>query len=79
MCYGKIVDFAANQLSPMHTHVIKAEDIINRDGAAWWWSCLALMLRADLPKIRAARSCDGLAAILPQEKPALRPASPHAW
>lgn len=34
MCYAeKLLISRQNQLSPMHTHVIKAEDIINRGGA----------------------------------------------
>ncbi|MEY1555958.1 D-lyxose/D-mannose family sugar isomerase [Yoonia sp. R2331] len=34
MCYAeKLLISKENQLSPMHTHVIKAEDIINRGGA----------------------------------------------
>ena len=34
MCYAeKLLISRENQLSPMHTHVIKAEDIINRGGA----------------------------------------------
>ncbi len=34
MCYAeKLLISRKNQLSPMHTHVIKAEDIINRGGA----------------------------------------------
>ena len=35
MCYAeKLLISKQDQLSPMHTHVIKAEDIINRGGAA---------------------------------------------
>lgn len=34
MCYAeKLLISRRDQLSPMHTHVIKAEDIINRGGA----------------------------------------------
>jgi len=34
MCYAeKLLISKQDQLSPMHTHVIKAEDIINRGGA----------------------------------------------
>ncbi|WP_373353750.1 D-lyxose/D-mannose family sugar isomerase [Pseudoroseicyclus sp. CXY001] len=34
MCYAeKLLISKENQLSPMHTHVLKAEDIINRGGA----------------------------------------------
>ena len=34
MCYAeKLLISRENQLSPMHTHVLKAEDIINRGGA----------------------------------------------
>lgn len=34
MCYAeKLLISRENQISPMHTHVIKAEDIINRGGA----------------------------------------------
>jgi D-lyxose ketol-isomerase len=34
MCYAeKLLISRQNQLSPMHTHVVKAEDIINRGGA----------------------------------------------
>ncbi|KAA9007896.1 D-lyxose/D-mannose family sugar isomerase [Histidinibacterium aquaticum] len=35
MCYAeKLLISRQDQLSPMHTHVVKAEDIINRGGAA---------------------------------------------
>ncbi len=35
MCYAeKLLISRRDQLSPMHTHVIKAEDIINRGGAS---------------------------------------------
>ena len=34
MCYGeKLLIARQDQLTPTHTHVIKAEDIINRGGA----------------------------------------------
>lgn len=34
MCYGeKLLISKQDQMSPMHTHVTKAEDIINRGGA----------------------------------------------
>lgn len=34
ICYAeKLLISRQDQLSPMHTHVIKAEDIINRGGA----------------------------------------------
>ena len=34
MCYAeKLLISRADQLSPMHTHIVKAEDIINRGGA----------------------------------------------
>ena len=54
MCYAeKLLISRQDQLSPMHTHVIKAEDIINRGGRRWWSSSMAARVPATSPRTRA--------------------------
>jgi D-lyxose ketol-isomerase len=67
MCYAeKLLISRQDQLSPMHTHVIKAEDIINRGGAT-----LALKLHASAPDgsldetAPVTVACDGVPRTLP--------------
>ncbi len=90
MCYAeKLLISKRDQLSPMHTHVIKAEDIINRGGAP-----LAVELcgsdaagRHD-PKAGGMVRCDGIARaykggevikLLPGESVTLMPGDWHAF
>jgi D-lyxose ketol-isomerase len=76
MCYAeKLLISKQDQLSPMHTHVIKAEDIINRGGAT-----LVVELCGSDDQGRCARDrggrvrCDGIdRAFGPGEKLRLKP------
>ncbi len=76
MCYAeKLLISRQDQISPMHTHMIKAEDIINRGGAT-----LMVELYGSDDQGRFARDrggvvrCDGIArAYGPGEKLALAP------
>lgn len=76
MCYAeKLLISRQDQLSPMHTHVIKAEDIINRGGAD-----LVIELYGSDDQGRYAEDrggmvyCDGIArAYAPGEKLVLKP------
>ncbi|MDO9640432.1 MAG: D-lyxose/D-mannose family sugar isomerase [Pseudotabrizicola sp.] len=76
MCYAeKLLISRQDQLSPMHTHVIKAEDIINRGGAT-----LVVELYGSDDQGRFARDrggvvrCDGLdRAYAPGDKLKLAP------
>lgn len=76
MCYAeKLLISRKDQLSPMHTHVIKAEDIINRGGAD-----LVIELYGSDDQGRYAEDrggmvyCDGIArAYAPGEKLVLKP------
>lgn len=90
LCYAeKLLISRQDQLSPMHTHVLKAEDIINRGGAT-----LALKLHASAPDgsldpdatVRVA--CDGIVRTLrggdvlrlaPGESVTLLPGDWHAF
>lgn len=55
MCYAeKLLISRQDQLSPMHTHVIKAEDIINRGGAS-----LVVELFGSDERGRFAEDCGG--------------------
>ncbi len=90
MCYAeKLLISKRDQLSPMHTHVIKAEDIINRGGAP-----LAVELcGSDAsggcdPKAGGMVRCDGIARaykggeiirLLPGESVTLMPGDWHAF
>ena len=67
MCYAeKIMIARAGQLSPMHRHVIKAEDIINRGGATLALELFASDEKGD-PDVDAEVRvfCDGIARTLP--------------
>ncbi|RED18087.1 D-lyxose/D-mannose family sugar isomerase [Pontivivens insulae] len=76
MCYAeKLLISREEQLSPMHTHVVKAEDIINRGGAT-----LVVELYGSDPDGRFAEDqggtvlCDGIARTFkPGEKLRLAP------
>lgn len=76
MCYAeKLLISRQDQLSPMHTHVLKAEDIINRGGAT-----LVVELYGSDPQGRFAADrggvvyCDGIRrAYAPGEKLRLAP------
>ena len=90
MCYAeKLLISRQDQLSPMHTHVIKAEDIINRGGAT-----LALKLHGATPDggpdpvAPVTVACDGVARTLaggevlrlaPGESVTLMPGDWHAF
>ena len=74
MCYAeKLLISRRDQLSPMHTHVIKAEDIINRGGATLVVELYGSDDRGGFAPDRGAQvMCDGLARSFgPGEK--LRP------
>lgn len=76
MCYAeKLLISQQDQLSPMHTHIIKAEDIINRGGAD-----LVIELYGSDDQGRYAEDrggvvyCDGIArAYAPGDKLVLKP------
>lgn len=76
MCYAeKLLISRQDQLSPMHTHVIKAEDIINRGGATL---VVELYGSDDQGRFAADRGgrvrCDGIdRAFAPGEKLCLAP------
>lgn len=90
MCYAeKLLISRRDQLSPMHTHVLKAEDIINRGGAT-----LAVRLYGSddaggfAPDRGGRVMCDGIArafapgevlALRPGESVTLRPGDWHAF
>jgi D-lyxose ketol-isomerase len=76
MCYAeKLLISRQDQLSPMHTHILKAEDIINRGGAVL---VVELYGSDDTGGFAADRGgmvrCDGIARpFAPGEKLRLRP------
>jgi hypothetical protein len=90
MCYAeKLLISRQDQISPMHTHVVKAEDIINRGGAT-----LAVELHGsdDAGRFAGDRGgtvfCDGLArdyspgevlTLAPGESVTLMPGDWHAF
>ncbi|MEO1548822.1 MAG: D-lyxose/D-mannose family sugar isomerase [Pseudomonadota bacterium] len=90
MCYAeKLLISQQDQLSPMHTHVLKAEDIINRGGAT-----LVVELYGSTPQGAFAEDrggtvwCDGLRRdyaageklrLAPGESVTLRPGDWHAF
>ena len=90
MCYAeKLLISRRDQLSPMHTHVIKAEDIINRGGATL---VVELYGSDDRGRFAADRGgtvrCDGLRRdfapgeklrLAPGESVTLRPGDWHAF
>lgn len=90
MCYAeKLLISRRDQLAPMHTHRIKAEDIINRGGATL---CVELFASAPDGSLDDAASgevrCDGLARrfgagevirLAPGESVTLMPGDWHAF
>jgi D-lyxose ketol-isomerase len=90
MCYAeKLLISRQDQISPMHTHVIKAEDIINRGGATL---VIELFGSDDAGGFAADRggsvSCDGLVRpfrpgerlrLAPGESVTLMPGDWHAF
>ncbi len=90
MCYAeKLLISKRDQLSPMHTHVIKAEDIINRGGA----TLVVELFGSDetgafAPDRGGAVMCDGLLRpyqpgeklrLAPGQSVTLRPGDWHAF
>lgn len=76
MCYAeKLLISRRDQLSPMHTHALKAEDIINRGGATLVVELYGSDDQGDFAPDRGVRVfCDGLAQDLgPGEKLRLEP------
>lgn len=67
MCYAeKIMISRQNQVSPMHRHVVKAEDIINRGGATLAIEMFASdALGALDPTAEVVVACDGVERRLP--------------
>jgi hypothetical protein len=90
MCYAeKLLICKQDQLSPMHTHALKAEDIINRGGATL---LVELFGSGDDGRFAADRGgmvmCDGIAIeyapgqkmqLRPGESVTLRPGDWHAF
>ncbi len=90
MCYAeKLLISRQDQLSPMHTHVIKAEDIINRGGATL---VIELFGSDDQGRFAADRGgvvmCDGIRTpygpghklkLAPGESVTLMPGDWHAF
>ena len=90
MCYAeKLLISKQDQLSPMHTHVIKAEDIINRGGATLVVELYGSDDAGGFAGDRGGRVfCDGLARdfapgeklkLAPGESVTLRPGDWHAF
>lgn len=76
MCYAeKLLISRQDQLSPMHTHVIKAEDIINRGGATLVVELYGSDDHGDFAADRGGRvRCDGIDRVFaPGEKLRLAP------
>ena len=76
MCYAeKLLISRQDQLSPMHTHVIKAEDIINRGGATLVVELYGSDDQGAFARDRGGRvRCDGIdRAYAPGEKLRLAP------
>lgn len=76
MCYAeKLLISRQDQLSPMHTHVIKAEDIINRGGATLVVELFGCDDKGGFAPDRGGRVwCDGIAReFAPGEKLRLAP------
>lgn len=76
MCYAeKLLISRQNQVSPMHTHVIKAEDIINRGGATLVVELFGSNNRGEFASDRGGTVwCDGIQrAFSPGEKLRLAP------
>jgi D-lyxose ketol-isomerase len=90
MCYAeKLLISRRDQLSPMHTHVVKAEDIINRGGATLVVELYGSDDDGRLAEDRGGRVwCDGIARdyapgerlmLRPGESVTLRPGDWHAF
>ena len=90
MCYAeKLLISKEGQLSPMHTHVIKAEDIINRGGATLVVELFGSDDAGRFAEDRGGRVwCDGIAVdyapgqklqLAPGESVTLRPGDWHAF
>ena len=90
MCYAeKLLISKQDQLSPMHTHVIKAEDIINRGGATLVVELYGSDDSGGFAEDRGGRVfCDGIARdfaagekirLHPGESVTLRPGDWHAF
>lgn len=90
MCYAeKLLISKQDQLSPMHTHVIKAEDIINRGGATLVIELYGSDAAGGFAEDRGGRVwCDGIAVeyapgqklrLAPGESVTLRPGDWHAF
>lgn len=90
MCYAeKLLISKQDQLSPMHTHVIKAEDIINRGGATLVVELFGSDDTGGFAEDRGGHVwCDGIAVdytpgqklqLAPGESVTLRPGDWHAF
>ncbi|WP_417209847.1 D-lyxose/D-mannose family sugar isomerase [Antarctobacter sp.] len=90
MCYAeKLLISKQDQLSPMHTHVIKAEDIINRGGATLVVELYGSDDEGRFAEDRGGRvMCDGIVhdytpgeklRLAPGESVTLRPGDWHAF
>ncbi|MEL6167925.1 MAG: D-lyxose/D-mannose family sugar isomerase [Pseudomonadota bacterium] len=90
MCYAeKLLISRQDQLSPMHTHVIKAEDIINRGGATLAIELFGSNDEGSFAEDRGGRVlCDGVARayapgevlkLAPGESVTLMPGDWHAF
>jgi len=90
MCYAeKLLISRQDQLSPMHTHVIKAEDIINRGGATLVIELYGSDDQGHFAQDRGGQvMCDGIVrsygpgtrlALAPGESITLRPGDWHAF
>lgn len=90
MCYAeKLLISKQDQLSPMHTHIIKAEDIINRGGATLVVELFGSDDAGGFAEDRGGRVwCDGIAVdytagqklkLAPGESVTLRPGDWHAF
>ncbi|MCO6386644.1 D-lyxose/D-mannose family sugar isomerase [Aliihoeflea sp. 40Bstr573] len=67
MCYAeKLLISRKDQLSPMHTHALKAEDIINRGGATLTVELFGSDENGDFDATRGVTvACDGIARAVP--------------
>jgi D-lyxose ketol-isomerase len=90
MCYAeKLLISRQDQISPMHTHVIKAEDIINRGGATLVIELFGSDDRGGFAEDRGGMvQCDGIATpygpgqklrLAPGESVTLMPGDWHAF
>ncbi|WP_179381146.1 D-lyxose/D-mannose family sugar isomerase [Jannaschia marina] len=90
MCYAeKLLISRQDQLSPMHTHVLKAEDIINRGGATLVVELFGSDDGGNFAEDRGGQvMCDGILrdfapgerlALAPGESVTLRPGDWHAF